>query len=71
MKQLALIMIGTNMQNFLIVGFILAIIIGAPFATIASMNVLFALEIPFNLTTWFAALWLSFVVGGKVASSKK
>lgn len=44
------------------VGFISTVIL-IPYFTIWSLNLLFHLEIPFNVETLAAALWLSVVVG--------
>ena len=37
---------------------IIALIVFAPFATIASLNTLFALNIPYTFYTWLSTVWL-------------
>lgn len=44
---------------------IIALIVFAPFATIASLNILFALNIPYTFYTWISTVWL----GGFIAKS--
>ena len=58
------------MNNALIALVVLAILIAAPLATIASINVLFGTAIPFELTSWLAAFWLTAVFAGSQVSKK-
>lgn len=46
----------------LIVIFIGTWVVMAPIVTIWSLNALFSLEIPINLGTWFAVIWLVFLL---------
>lgn len=47
-----------------VIAFALLILIFAPFASIWSLNTLFALSIEYTFDTWAAALILGSVVGG-------
>jgi hypothetical protein len=58
------------MKDFLTILFIITVIIGAPLASIASVNLLFNTNIPFNFSTFFAAMWLNIIVGGGMYMSK-
>lgn len=49
---------------------ILTIIIGVPLVTIWALNTLFTLTIPYNVSTWFAVLWLSGILAGSKVSKK-
>lgn len=40
------------------------LIIAIPFVTIAALNALFSLAIPYTFGTWAAALWLGALVTG-------
>ena len=62
-----------NNDTSFLVGFVLgivALIVFAPLATIWSLNTLFALAIPYNFATWFAAFWLTAVFTAKVSKQK-
>jgi hypothetical protein len=48
----------------------LLIVIG-PLLTIASLNTLFNLNIPYELETWAAVVWLSMVTFGNVVTTIK
>lgn len=58
------------MNNAFLALVLLAVIVGAPFATIASINVLFGTAIPFTFTSWLAAFWLTAVFAGSQVSKK-
>lgn len=45
----------------LLLGFIV-LIVGGPLITIWALNTLFNLGIAYNIATWFASLWISFIV---------
>ena len=45
----------------LLLGFV-ALIVGGPLITIWALNTLFNLSIAYNIATWFASLWISFIV---------
>lgn len=50
---------------------IIALIVFAPFATIASLNTLFALNIPYTFYTWLSTVWLGgFIARSAVSKSK-
>lgn len=44
--------------GILFILFLISLIIFGPLITIWSLNTLFLLNIPMNLGTWFAVLWL-------------
>lgn len=52
------------MKNGLIFIVIVAVLVAVPFMTIWSINALFGLGIPYNLTTWAASWWVGFIFGG-------
>lgn len=54
-----------------IIVIVLAIVIFGPIATIWSLNTLFGFAIPISLDTWLSAFWLSAIVGGTTAFSRK
>ena len=54
------------MTNLLIAIVAIVLIIAGPLATIASLNTLFLLDIPFNVFTWMSVLWLALIVQGGV-----
>ena len=59
---------STGMKTGMIVFYaaiMIALIVFAPFATIASLNTLFALNIPYTFYTWLSTVWL----GGFIAKS--
>jgi hypothetical protein len=59
--------VGTAVSTLIGVVLLLALIfLFVPFMTIWSLNVLFHLNIPFALDTWFAASWLGGLVGNSV-----
>lgn len=49
---------------------VVALVFG-PLATIASLNLLFGLSIPFTFWTWLAVLWLSAFICGNPNSGSK
>lgn len=55
------------MKALILILIIAALIVVMPFATIASLNTLFGLAIPFNSYTWLSAAWLSIILTGSVA----
>lgn len=60
-----------NVLIGLLIVFLIAVVILAPFATIWSLNTLFALNIAYTFWTWLAAVWLSTVTVGAVTASKR
>ncbi len=53
-----------------VVVLIIAVIVFGPMLTIWALNTLAGSNIPINLATWFAALWLGALLGGSSGSSK-
>ena len=51
------------MKNVLIVLLVMVLIVLGPLATIASMNTLFGLGIPYNIYTWLSVMWLGVILG--------
>lgn len=45
--------------------FLIVLLFIGPWLSITSLNILFGLEIPMNLKTWFAAFWINAIVFGK------
>jgi integral membrane sensor domain MASE1 len=52
------------MKNGLIFIVIVALVAAVPLMTIWSINVLFGMGIPYNLSTWASSWWLGFIFGG-------
>ena len=48
---------------------VIVIIVGAPLLTIWSLNTLFALAIPYTVTTWFATGWLTLILAGRTVNT--
>ena len=46
------------MKNVVYVLLILVLIAFGPLATIASLNTLFSLGIPYNIYTWLSVMWI-------------
>lgn len=55
----------------LLIAIILFLIIIGPIFTIAALNTLFALGIAYNIYTWFAVLWLQFLLFSKLSFKGK
>jgi hypothetical protein len=47
----------------------LALVIIGPLLTIASLNTLFNLSIPYEIETWAAVVWLSMITFGNVVTT--
>ena len=58
------------MRNALIVLVLLVALVLGPIATIASLNTLFSLGIPYNIYTWLSVFWIGLVIAGHSRSSK-
>ena len=58
------------MRNALIVLVLLVALVLGPIATIASLNILFSLGIPYNIFTWLSVFWIGLVIAGHSRSSK-
>jgi len=48
---------------------VVGLLIGGPFFTIAAVNTLFGAAISYNFWTWLAALWVNFLVAGRITKS--
>ena len=57
---------GLGILGFVV--FIVLLIALGPIATIAALNLLFNLSIPYTFWTWCGTLWLSAIVYGRVSS---
>lgn len=44
---------------------VIALIIAGPFASIAALNTLFSLTIPYTIWTWLSMLWLQMLLVAK------
>lgn len=55
--------------KLLLILLLIVILLVSPVLTIWSLNTLFGLTIPYTLATWFAAVWLSMVTFGNVATA--
>ena len=68
-------MVNTEMKELVVVTFailvVCSLIVIFPLLGIWSLNTLFALGIPYNFATWFAALWLTILVTAKASKSGK
>lgn len=64
------VLVNGSLLGLLVVLLVLLVVFG-PMIGIWSLNVLFGLAIPYTFKTWFAALWLGGLLGGKVATSRK
>lgn len=68
-------MVNTEMKDLMLVIFailvICSLIVIFPLLGIWSLNTLFALGIPYNFSTWFAALWLTILVTAKASKNGK
>lgn len=51
-----------NTVALFIISLLLLMTLVGPYFTICSINTLFDTNIPHNWTTWFATLWLMFVI---------
>lgn len=52
----------------LLLVWVIILIICAPLFTIAALNTLFGLGIPYTFWTWLSACWLSAIVYGSIQS---
>lgn len=61
------------MNNALKTGLLLVLLVGiliaAPLATIAALNTVFPLTIPFTFWTWLSVVWLQVTTFGSIASA--
>ena len=57
------------MKLLFMVLFFVGILVVFPYFTISSLNVLFGLEIPFNLSTWAATIWLGIAIHGNTVKA--
>jgi len=61
-----------TIKLILLIALLCTILFFAPLATIASLNVLFGLNITYTFYTWLATFWLTSVVfGGAISAAKK
>ncbi len=53
------LIMNSNLSVIALIALVIAIVVFGPWVTIWALNTLFPLlAIPFNLSTWFAVIWL-------------
>ena len=56
--------------NILLIAICLGLLIGTPLLTIASLNTLFATNIAYGVSQWFAIVWLQILLLAPLTRSK-
>ena len=57
-------------SNILLIAILLGLLVGTPLLTIASLNTLFATNISYGVSQWFAIVWLQILLLAPLTRSK-